>query len=79
MNYNFVFNEENRPIVVAIEEFPQDNGILLEAPDGFDITHSNDWRYEEGTWIYDPLPEPEPPQEMETVYDVINALLGVTE
>lgn len=83
MKYNFVLNEENRPIVTAIEEHPQEDGVLLEVPDEFDVMSAEDWKYEDGVWVYDPLPEPEQPEpipeETETADDVLNALLGVSE
>ena len=35
-----------------------------------------DYRYD-GEFIYDPLPQPEPPEPVETTDDVLNALLGI--
>lgn len=36
-----------------------------------------DYRYANGEFIYDPLPQPEPPEPVETTDDVLNALLGI--
>lgn len=38
-----------------------------------------DYRYANGEFIYDPLPQPEPPEPVETTDDVLNALLGIEQ
>ena len=38
----------------------------------------SNWLYVDGEYIYDPLPQPEPPEPVETADDVLNALLGIT-
>ena len=48
------------------------NNIIDTLPDG-DIT---DYKYINGEFIYEPLPEPIQPQEP-TTEDIINALLGI--
>lgn len=37
-----------------------------------------DYKYIDGEFVYDPLPQPEPPEPVETADDVLNALLGIT-
>lgn len=37
-----------------------------------------DYKYIDGKFVYDPLPQPEPPEPVETADDVLNALLGIT-
>lgn len=37
-----------------------------------------DYKYIDGKFVYDPLPQPEPPEPVETTDDVLNALLGIT-
>lgn len=37
-----------------------------------------DYKYVDGEFVYDPLPQPEPPEPVETADDVLNALLGIT-
>lgn len=37
----------------------------------------SNYRYVDGECIYDPLPQPEPPEPVETTDDVLNALLGI--
>ena len=34
-----------------------------------------DYKYIDGEFVYDPLPQPEPPEPVETADDVLNALL----
>lgn len=46
-----------------------------ETPEENDISN---YRYVDGEYIYDPLPQPEPPAPAETTDDVLNALLGIT-
>ena len=46
-----------------------------ETPEENDISN---YRYVGGEFIYDPLPQPEPPEPVETADDVLNALLGIT-
>lgn len=48
------------------------NNIIDTLPDG-DIT---DYKYINGEFIYEPLPEPIQPQEP-TIDDIINTLLGI--
>lgn len=38
----------------------------------------NDWLYQGGKYVYNPLPRPEPPEPEPSADDVLNALLGVT-
>lgn len=45
-----------------------------ETPEENDISN---YRYVDGEYIYDPLPQPEPPEPVETTDDVLNALLGI--
>ena len=37
-----------------------------------------DYKYVDGEFVYDPLPQPEPPEPVETADDVLNTLLGIT-
>lgn len=36
------------------------------------------YKYIDGELVYDPLPQPEPPEPVETADAVLNALLGIT-
>ena len=69
---------EDKRILSACVVLPNGNydGMPLVdvLPDG-DIY---EYRYENGEFIHDPLPEPEQPEPEATTDDVLNALLGVT-
>ena len=65
------------------------DGRILSACvclDGFEYTNVVDtlpygsishYRYADGEYVYDPLPEPEPQPEEPTTNDILNALLGI--
>lgn len=38
-----------------------------------------DYKHVDGEFVYDPLPQPEPPEPVETTDDVLNALLGIEQ
>lgn len=57
---------------VCLEGFEYDNKVET-LPDG-DVT---DYKYIDGVYVYDPLPEPEPTPEEPTADEILNALLGV--
>ena len=37
------------------------DGMETSTPEGFEMENHGDWRLENGTLVYDPLPEQEPP------------------
>lgn len=47
-----------------------------ETPEENDISN---YRYVDNAFVYDPLPQPEPPAPAETTDDVLNALLGIEQ
>ena len=47
--------------------------IVETLPDG-DVT---DYKYIDGVYVYDPLPEPEPTPEEPTADEVLDVLLGI--
>lgn len=53
MKFNIVF-QNDRPVTVAGEEYPQEGGILLDVPDAFDPRHSEDWISRDGELVYSP-------------------------
>ncbi len=57
---------------VCLEGFEYDN-IVETLPDG-DVT---DYKYIDGVYVYDPLPEPEPTPEEPTADEVLDVLLGI--
>ena len=56
MRYSLKLSEDNRVLSVTYERFAvHDSVIVEELPDG-DIY---DYRYENGSFVYDPITEPE--------------------
>ena len=57
---------------VCLEGFEYEN-VVDTLPDG----SISDYKYINGEYVYDPLPEPEPQPEEPTIDDVLDALLGI--
>ena len=72
--YSLNLSEDNRILsaCICLEGFEYTN-IVDTLPDG-DVS---DYRYVDGEYVYDPLPEPEPQPEEPTTDDVLDALLGI--
>ncbi len=76
MKYALNLAEDGRFLSATEPQYaPADAVIVDSLPEG----DCADYRYVNGAWIYDPLPEPEQPAATATADDVLNALLGVTE
>ena len=83
MRYALNLDEDGRILSVTFEKYAPDDAVLVdELPEG-DVSN---YRYVDGEFVYDPLPEPEYP-ETEPSYEeriaeleaMMNALLGVNE
>ena len=71
--YALNLDEDGRILSVTYEEYITTNMKLVDTlPDG----NIADYKYINGEFIYDPLPEPIHSQEP-TTEDIINALLGI--
>ena len=57
---------------ICLEGFEYEN-IVDTLPDG----SISDYKYINGEYVYDPLPEPEPQPEEPTTNDILDALLGI--
>ena len=57
---------------VCLEGFEYEN-VVDTLPDG----SISDYKYINGEYVYDPLPEPEPQPEEPTIDDALDALLGI--
>ena len=57
---------------ICLEGFEYEN-VVDTLPDG----SISDYKYINGEYVYDPLPEPEPQPEEPTTDDVLDALLGI--
>ena len=74
MKYALNLGEDGRILSATFEKYAAENMPLVDAlPDG-DVS---DYIYQNGEYIYNPLPEPEK-VEIVTTADVLNALLGVS-
>lgn len=72
---NLDAQDGNRILSCTFEEYaPPDQPRVAEIPDD----NLNDYKYIDGEYIYDPLPQPEP-EPVETADDVLNALLGIEQ
>lgn len=75
MRYALNLADDGRILSATYEKYaPADAVLVDELPDG----NVADYRYVDGEFIHDPLPEPEQPKHEPTADDILNALLGVT-
>ncbi len=72
--YSLNLDADNRILsaCVCLEGFEYEN-IVETLPDG-DVT---DYKYVDGEYVYDPLPEPEPTPTEPTADEVLDVLLGL--
>lgn len=72
--YSLNLSEDNRVLsaCVCLELFEYTN-VVDTLPEG-DIS---DYKYIDGEYVYDPLPEPEPQPVEPTADDVLDVLLGI--
>ena len=72
--YSLNLNADNRILsaCICLEGFEYMN-VVDALPDG----SISDYKYINGEYVYNPLPEPEPQPEEPTTDDVLNALLGI--
>lgn len=66
--------EDGRILSCTYDEYaPEGQPRVTQIPDD----NIADYKYIDGEYIYDPLPQPKPPEPAETTDDVLNALLGI--
>ena len=72
--YSLNLDTDNRILsaCVCLERFEYTN-IVDTLPDGEML----DYKYIDGEYVYDPLPEPEPQPVEPTADEIIDALLGI--
>lgn len=76
MIYALNLNEDNRILSATYDQYaPASQPRVNTLPEG-DLY---DYLYENGEYIYDPLPVPPAPEPEPTAEEIINALLGVEE
>ena len=71
--YALNLDKDGRVLSITYEEYATTNMKLIDTLPDNDIT---DYKYINGEFIYEPLPEPIQSQEP-TMDDIINALLGI--
>jgi hypothetical protein len=75
MRYALNLNEDGRVLSATFEKYAVEGMPLVDTlPDG----NINDYIYQNGKYIHNPLPKVEKVRPV-TTNDVLNALLGVTE
>ncbi len=76
IKYALKTDEDNRIIEFTFDTYADDTYTLVDsAPNHY----WGDCLFIDGEYIYDPLPQPEPPEPVETTDDVLNALLGIEQ
>lgn len=74
--YALNLSEDGR-ILSACKVLPKGKYEGMPIVDTLPEGNIYEYRYENGEYIYDPLPEPEQPEAEATTDEVLNALLGV--
>ena len=84
MKYALSLSEDGRILSVTYEQYASGDAVIVEElPEG----NVADYRYADGEYVHDPLPEPVPPEERPTseqriaeLEEALDLLLtGVTE
>jgi len=70
------FDAVGRISSVASEGFHcGEDEVLVDAPEGFTLDNARDWRYVDGAWVYDPVPEAVAPSDPVVMWEAQNTLL----
>ena len=77
--YALNLDKETSRILSACKVLPNGDYETMVIVDTLPEGDVCDYRYENGAYIYDPLPEPEPVESEPTAEEILNAMLGVTE
>lgn len=76
MKYALNLAADGRILSASYPKYAPADAVIVEAlPEG----NIYEYRFVNGEYVHDPLPEPEQPEAEVTAEDVLNALLGVTE
>ena len=76
MMYALNLDENGRILSVTFDQYaPPNQPRVNELPDG----NVSDYRFENGRYIYDPLPIPPEPTPEPTAEELLNILLGVED
>lgn len=67
--------EDGRILSATYPQYAPADAVIVDVlPDG----NIYEYRYVNGEYVHDPLPEPEQPEPIPTTDEVLNAMLGVT-
>lgn len=72
MKYAMILDEDKRVSYVTFEKYATEDAIIIDALPKGDVT---DYKYIDGEFVYDPMPEPE---EMPTQLDRIESQVAYT-
>ena len=83
MKYALNLAEDGRILSATYPKYAPKNAVLVdELPwkniDELPRKNIADYIYQNGEYIYNPLPVPEQPEVQPTTDDILNAMLGVT-
>ena len=74
--YALNLDENGRILSVTFDKYaPSSQPRVNELPEG----NVYEYRYENGEFVYDPLPKPPEPEPEPSADELLNILLGVTE
>ena len=74
--------DDNRILSATYEEYAVEGMPIVDALPSGETPEENDignYKYIDGEYVFDPIPQPEPPEPTETTDDVLNALLGIEQ
>lgn len=75
MKYALNMAEDGRILSATYEKYASEGAVIVDTlPDG-DIS---DYRYQDGGFVYDPLPEPAEPEPAPTQLDILEAQVTYT-
>lgn len=78
--YALNLGEDSRILSATYEEYAAKGMPIVESLPAGETEEENDisnYKYVDGEFVYDPLPKPPEPEQVETTDDVLNALLGI--
>lgn len=74
--YALNLDKDHRILSATYDQYaPQSQPRVNTLPTG----NISDYKYENGGYVYDPLPVPPEPEPQPTADEILNALLGVEE
>lgn len=72
-----IIDDTNRITAASSTHHCGEGEIEVEIPEEVWVNGIHNHKYDNGEFVYEPIPEPEQPEPETTAEDVLNALLGV--